>query len=96
MKLEAETSVQYGPLYNSLGWNTLFSSITDSTQNAVISPLAIMGSIFMLAESADEASKQEIYDVFQNTLANEGQDPLDGMGLRKKLVLIQPSIQQGF
>ena len=50
----------------------------------------------MLAESADEASKQEIYDVFQNTLANEGQDPLDGMGLRKKLVLNQPSLQQGF
>ena len=37
-----------------------------------------MGSIFMLAESADEESKQEIYDVFQNTLTNEGQDPLDG------------------
>ena len=56
----------------------VYSSITDSTQNAVISPLAIMGSIFMLAESADEESKQEIYDVFQNTLTNEGQDPLDG------------------
>ena len=37
-----------------------------------------MGSIFMLAESADEESKQEIYDVFQNAFTNEGQDPLDG------------------
>ena len=92
MKLEAEASVQYGPLYNSLGWNTLFSSITDSTQNAVISPLAIMGSIFMLAESADEESKQEIYDVFQNTLSNEGQNPLDGIYSKNTLILNQPSL----
>merc|ERR1711892_15185 len=73
---EAEANVQFGNLYNSVGWETLFHSISDPTQNAIISPLAIMGSIFMLAESADESSKAEIYDVFGANL-DEGTDPLD-------------------
>ena len=81
---EAEANVQFGNLYNSVGWETLFNSISDSTQNAIISPLAIMGSIFMLAESADEASKTEIYDVFASNL-DEGTDPLNGKGQRRIL-----------
>ena len=36
-----------------------------------------MGSVFMLAESADDVSKQEIYDVFSTNL-DEGVEPLDG------------------
>ena len=39
-----------------------------------------MGSVFMLAESADDVSKQEIYDVFSANL-DEGVEPLDGTNL---------------
>jgi len=63
-------------LYNSIGWDTLFNSINDPSKNAIVSPLAIMGSVFMLAESADDVSKQEIYDVFSANL-DEGVEPLN-------------------
>ena len=62
-KVEEEASPSYDKVYHQVGWQTLFNSIAESDGNAVISPLSVMGGMFMLAAGSDGDSQQEIYDV---------------------------------
>lgn len=72
-KVEEEASPSYDTVYHQVGWQTLFNSIDESDGNAVISPLSVMGGMFMLAAGSDGQSQQEIYDVMN--LGNM-EDPL--------------------
>jgi len=73
-KVEEEASPSYDKVYHQVGWQTLFNSIAESDGNAVISPLSVMGGMFMLAAGSDGDSQQEIYDVMN---LGHLEDPLE-------------------
>jgi len=72
-KVEEAASPSYDKVYHQVGWQTLFNSVGESDGNAVISPLSIMGGMFMLAAGSDGDSQQEIYEVMN---LSHMEDPL--------------------
>jgi len=50
--------------FNQIGWQSLFNSLdADSTQNAVVSPVSIVGALYMLAHATTGEAQSEIYEV---------------------------------